>query len=196
MTPPSDEEFIHRFKAGDIQAFEGLYRTHYRRLFFFIRRCLSYTPGRVESEVDDLTQETMLRAYKNLHRFESRAKFGTWLFSIALNLIRSRFRGKPLPSSLETLTESGSQDSGFIASSGPSPEEKTEQSLMSGLLKEAIATLTERERAVFMLREMEDLSFQEIADLNGEGIRNQQRIKEQADRKLRNFFVAKGIDLR
>ncbi len=188
----SESELIERFKAGDERAFEELYRTHYKRLYFFILRYV----GGDGSAADDLAQETMLRAYKNLNRFETRARFNTWLFTIALNLIRSRFRKRPDPASLDAMTEGGVPESVAFISSVVGPEEKTDRGMLTTLFKEAIAGLPEKERAVFILREMEGLTFQEIAEINGESMRNQQKIKDQADRKLREFFIAKGIRLR
>jgi len=151
-------ESIARARAGDADAFRELVDRHSRAVF----RVAYRITGRIE-DAEDVAQETFLRAYRQLDRFESRANFGTWLHRIAANCAVDLLRARPRremteePDTLERL--SGGDDDGAL----PSPE----RSLLGLQIREHVASaldrLTDMERAAFTLRHFEGLSIEEIS---------------------------------
>jgi len=151
-------------RKGNQQAFRALVERHSRPLFR-----LAYRMTGNEHDAEDLVQETFLRAYKQLHSFDGRAAFGTWLYRIATNcaldLLRSR---KTRP---EVAAPSGDND-GFdwlaqAAAHDPSPERLTLSSQITGLLGPALSKLTEMERAAFVLRHYEGCDIEQVASALG-----------------------------
>lgn len=153
---------VDRARAGDADAFRELVERHSRAVF----RVAYRMTGRVE-DAEDVVQETFLRAYKQLHRFESRANFGTWLHRIAANCAVDLLRARPRremteePETLERLSDC--HDEGAL----PSPE----RSMLGVQIKERVASaldrLTDMERAAFTLRHFEGLSIEEISQALG-----------------------------
>ncbi|HSL21736.1 MAG TPA: sigma-70 family RNA polymerase sigma factor [Vicinamibacterales bacterium] len=154
----SDAPAIARARAGDADAFRELVDRHSRAVF----RVAYRITGRAE-DAEDVVQETFLRAYRQLDRFESRANFGTWLHRIASNCAVDLLRARPAremaeePETLERLGGTGT------TGASPSPE----RSVLGGQIRErvsaALAGLTEMERAAFTLRHFEGLSIEEIS---------------------------------
>jgi RNA polymerase sigma-70 factor (ECF subfamily) len=106
-------------------------------------------------DVDDLVQETYLRVWKSLAGFRGESRFATWLFRIVVNVARSARRSRPVPASLPDDGRAIPQRPGLA-----------EASLVSAY-EQALARLAPEFRAVFVLHETEDLSYQEIADAVG-----------------------------
>src|SRR5277367_2807573 len=106
----SDSVSVARVKAGDGDAYRTLVDRHSRSVFR-----LAYRMTGNEQDAEDVVQETFLRAYKQLHRYEARASFGTWLYRIAsnysLDLVRSRKRHPQT-----ALEESPGEETGNIVS--------------------------------------------------------------------------------
>jgi RNA polymerase sigma-70 factor (ECF subfamily) len=116
------------------------------------------------SDAEDVVQETFLRAYKQLGRFESRANFGTWLHRIAVNcsidLIRSRPHREASHDAAD-LEQLGSADAGDAVR--PSPERLTLSAEVQGRIQGAMGSLSAMERAAFALRHFEGHSIEEIS---------------------------------
>src|ERR1700685_1806325 len=118
----SESVAIARAKAGDGDAYRVLVDRHSRSVFR-----LAYRMTGNEQDAEDVVQETFLRAYKQLHRYEARASFGTWLYRIAsnysLDLVRSRKRHpqSPLEESAAPGEETGNAVHG-VASGDPGPD--------------------------------------------------------------------------
>ena len=85
VEPRSDEDLIQAVARGDRAAFDTLVQRHKVRLYNYLLRLL-----RDPSEAEDVAQETMVRAYVHAHRYRTVAKFSTWLYTIATNLVRDR----------------------------------------------------------------------------------------------------------
>jgi RNA polymerase sigma-70 factor (ECF subfamily) len=152
---PSDDTLV-RARAGDADAFRDLVERHSRAVFHVAYR----VTGRVE-DAEDVVQETFLRAYRQLDRFESRANFGTWLHRIAINcavdLLRGRSR-REVPEEQETLDRLGGELEGAM----PSPERAMLGMEIRERIGSALERLTDMERAAFTLRHFEGLSIEEI----------------------------------
>ncbi len=153
-----DAESIARARAGDADAFRELVERHSRAVF----RVAYRVTGRIE-DAEDVVQETFLRAYRQLDRFEARANFGTWLHRIAANcavdLIRARPR-REMNEEDETLDRlAGADDDRAM----PSPERAMLGVQIKARITEALERLTDMERAAFTLRHFEGMSIDEIS---------------------------------
>jgi RNA polymerase sigma-70 factor (ECF subfamily) len=155
----SDRTAVARACEGDSEAFRSLVERHSRYVFQ-----VSYRLTGSSQDAEDVVQETFLKAYRQLSRFESRADFRTWLHRIAVNcsidLIRGR-RHREIghePGDLETL---GGADPDSNRGAGP------DRLLLSVEIQErvgvALGDLTANERAAFMLRHVEGLPIRDVA---------------------------------
>ena len=157
LMPPSDEELVERFQSGDPSAFDVLVRRWERKVQGAIYRLVG--PG---EDVRDLTQETLLKAYRGLRTFKKEARFSSWLYQIAVNVCRDRMRrgrGRSYVS-FDELAETG-QTRG---EAGPSALELIEARDLSRQVAAAVAALPEEQREVVVLKEYQGLTFLEIAE--------------------------------
>ena len=123
-----------------------------------------------EQDAEDLVQETFLRAYRQLPRFDERAAFSTWLYRICMNcsldLVRTRKRRREQQSADET--GEGSYDwLSQVAANAPSPERLLHSQEIASLLRPAIDKLSDIERNAFILRHYEGLNIEQIAEILG-----------------------------
>lgn len=156
----TDEELVDAFQAGDLSAFDDLVRRWERKIQAAIYRVMG-----TEDEARDLCQEAFLKAYRALGAFKREARFSSWLYQIALNLCRDRMRrrkGRTMVS-LETLET----DALLLRSTehGPSPLELVEASALSRAVADAVSDLPDEQREVIVLKEYQDLTFLEIAEI-------------------------------
>lgn len=168
LSQASDEELIGAYKNGKVEAFRVLVERHERPVYRFCLRSL----GNPEAAAD-ATQEVFLRVVRNAPRWEQKAKFTTWLYTIARNYCidearKGRFR------KTESLNEPAHRDSDGseerqdrVAAETPSSDLVLEQRRTRAVIDETVATLPEEQREVFCLREYSGLSFKEIADAVG-----------------------------
>lgn len=164
----SNEEEMDRVQSaqqGDMDAFRSLVRDHHRRVFHV---CLGVVKSAADAE--DVTQEVFIRAHRNLSKFQGNAKFSTWLYRIAHNasidLLRKRKRREAddFDAFVETHQESAFDDTFMSAPLGFDPrDEVRRQEMRKGILA-AFEALSPAHREILILREVEDLSYQEIAD--------------------------------
>jgi RNA polymerase sigma-70 factor, ECF subfamily len=170
MTPEvSDAELVARAKAGKLEAFEALTTRYEQRVYSLALRMLRH-----EQDAEDVTQQAFLSALENLRGFRGDASFATWLLRIAshaaLKVIRKR---KGLDTvSLEEATEAADgydtiPHPEYIADWRQSPEELVRQHETQRLLNDALTTLDEKHRLVFLLRDVEGLSVKETAEALG-----------------------------
>jgi RNA polymerase sigma-70 factor, ECF subfamily len=156
----ADEEIVRRILHGDLALFELLMRRHNQRVYRAIRSIL-----RDDSESEDVMQDAYVRAYEHLAQFEGRAQFSTWLTRIAVNeaLKRLAARGKLDPLDEERYEE---EDGTMpFQSNSPTPESNASNSELKSLLEEAILTLPVAYRAVTVLRDVEEMSTAETAEV-------------------------------
>ena len=145
-----------RARQGDGDAFRALVETHARAAFG-----LAFRLTRDERDAEDVVQESFLRAYRQLGRFESRANFGTWLHRIVVNCAMDALRarhgrhhereGAPI----EDLPD-------VVASPDPSPEQLARSAEIQRRVEGSMETLTAQERVAFALRHYEGRSIEEI----------------------------------
>jgi RNA polymerase sigma-70 factor (ECF subfamily) len=163
----TDNEAAREALAGNQQAFGLLVDRHSRAIF---RLAFRITAN--EQDAEDIVQETFLRAFKQLPKFESQCAFGTWLYRIctncALDHIRARkTRREQGPATLNGCGRNGDESMlhwlDRVAAPEPSPERLTQSSQIAKFLEPAMASLSETERAAFILRHYEGCDIDEIA---------------------------------
>lgn len=147
----TDLELIQEVKAGIKIAFEELVRRHEKFLMKVVVRMT-----RDLDAAEDIVQESFIKAFRRLHLFEGRSSFRSWLYQIALNTTRNRFR--------KINRESVGTDHLDIAIEGESESRMIAVDVRSVIQKE-VDKLPERQRTALSLRVFEDLSFKEIADI-------------------------------
>jgi RNA polymerase sigma-70 factor (ECF subfamily) len=162
----SNETLMVRFRDGDVRAFEILLARHQKPVYEFILRSVGSHNSAV---AEDLTQETFLRVVKQAKSYEQRAKFTTWLYTLARNLCidNSRRMVHRRTRSLDQPDEEGQTLLDRTAAQGPAVDRKVIGQQLQTRLAQAIDSLPEDQREVFLMREQADLSFKEIADIVG-----------------------------
>ena len=161
-----DRELVVRVQAGDINAFETLVERHTQRVY----RTLLGLLGNPD-EASDAVQDTFLKAFQYLPGFERRAKFSTWLVSIASNTGLQRIRDrKPI----ESLDDGGPDPDEFrprqIRAWADDPEQLFSKSQTRTLVEQSIMRLPAKYRVVLVLRDVQQLSTEEAAASLGLGI--------------------------
>lgn len=154
----TDEEVVSRVLAGDKPLFEVLMRRHNERVYRAARAIL-----RDEKEAEDVMQEAYVNAYSHLAQFDGRAKFSTWLIKIAVYeaLLRAKRRARYEP------LDDRAEDTLMPSTPSPDPERQAFGGELRTLIEAAIDTLGDGYREVFMLRQVEELSTAETADILG-----------------------------
>ncbi len=147
---------------GDQGAFAELVSLYQDKLFHMAYRMLN---NRQESE--DVVQDTFLRVYKNLDRYDETLKFSTWIYRIATNLCIDRLRKRKPVYSLdaESSEHEGLDGYSMIPSDDRTPETELMLSDTQRIIHQAIETLPPKYKTVMALRYMQDLSLQEIGDI-------------------------------
>jgi RNA polymerase sigma-70 factor (ECF subfamily) len=159
-----EPELVAAAKAGDMTAFETLVSRYERKIF---RLAQNISQNREDAE--DTMQEAFLKAYQHLGDFQGNSRFYTWLVRIAVNQALMKLRKRrpnvvSLDEDIETGEESMPRE---VEDWGPSPEDRYEQSELGGILNETISDLDPSFRIVFQLRDIEELSTEETADVLG-----------------------------
>lgn len=156
----SDSAAVAQARAGDPGAFRVLVERHSRHLFR-----LAYRMTGQQQDAEDVVQETFLRAYRQLGRFDERAGFGTWLYRIAANcaldLIRARKRRNE-------QTGAGTEDDApdpiqALPDAAPTPDRLAMSSQIERTVAGALDELSEMERTAFVLRHFEGMCIEDIS---------------------------------
>ena len=168
-----------RARQGDSEAFRSLVERHSRSVFH-----LAYRMTGNEQDAEDVVQESFLRAYKQLGRFESRANFGTWLYRIVANCAVDMIRGRQSRQK-QTWPQPFEQSMSARASDLPGPERLAESSEVERRVAAALDALSPLERAAFALRHYEGRTTGEISRALGVGTSAAKQAVFRAVRKLR-----------
>ena len=161
---PSDSDLARRGHAGDREALEELFGRYEKGLYGFVNR---FVGGAADPA--DVYQEVVLRAIENLGRFNPKLSFRTWLFTLAANycknILRSREqRGKfHMPSTHRANDDSEVDRMESAPDGAPGPDRRTESAEFVDALERELVNLPRLQREVFVLREVNDFSFKEIA---------------------------------
>ena len=169
---------LDRARQGDSEAFRTLVERHSRTVF---RLAFRLTGN--EQDAEDVVQESFLRAYRQLGRFESRANFGTWLYRIVANCAVDLMRAKQ--ARLTHCDASLGERADLASSAAPGPERLAASAEIQRRVAEALDGLSPLERAAFTLRHYEGRSIDEISKTLGLGVSAAKHSVFRAVKKLR-----------
>src|SRR5262245_28578827 len=154
------ESLIQRCLHGDQSAWELIVRQHWRKVFN-----IAYKFVGKHDEAEDLTQDIFMKIFKSLGTFDRRANFQTWLISVSRNLCIDHYRS--VRKERETIDRGVVADDLTPASADPGPMAVLEQRDRVTLLRHALAQLPDTLRTAVVMRDIQELSYQEIADKLG-----------------------------
>lgn len=159
-----ERALVQRAQKGDERAFEQLVRQHQHRVFGLVARILHR-----QDDVEDIAQQVFLKVYLSLGRFDQRAAFSTWLYKIAVNECWDHLRKKkvrPLLYESDLSEEQVSRLDG-IATLGRSVDGLDDQAETRDTLERVLEVLSEQDRQLLLLKEVEGFSVQELAEILG-----------------------------
>ena len=169
---------------GDDEAFRALVERHSRRVFR-----LAFRMTGNEQDAEDVVQESFLRAYRQLGRFESRANFGTWLYRIVANCSVDLMRARQAQRAQARVERVDELDMIPVRAEGPSPERLAHSAEIGARVAAAMNGLSPLERAAFTLRHHEGRSIDEISRTLGLGTSATKHGVFRAVRKLRTALA-------
>ena len=155
--PDSIDAVIQRCLAGDQDAWVQIVRQHWRKVFN-----IAYKFTGKHDQAEDLTQDVFLKIFKSLNTFDRRANFQTWLVSVSRNLCIDHYRS--VRKERETIDRDVDANELTPASRDPGPVAALEQADRVMLLRQAMAALPDTLRTAVLMRDIQELSYQEIAD--------------------------------
>lgn len=151
------DDLIQRCLAGDQDAWAEIVRQHWRKVFN-----IAYKFTGKHDEAEDLTQDVFVRIFRSLETFDRRANFQTWLVSVARNLCIDHYRS--VRKERETIDRGVDAGTLSPAASTESPMASLEQADRVALLRKALQALPPTLRSAVLLRDIEELTYQEIAE--------------------------------
>ena len=164
----TDEELIQAVVAGEKPAFDLLVKRHKVRLYNYLLRLL-----RNPDEAEEVAQETFVRAYVHAEKYRTIARFSTWLYTIGTNLVRNRIRKYKSSPKFFSLSlgrpdddedERGSID---LPDDADNPDRSLEKQEIQALVAQGIESIPLRYREAFVLREINQFTYEEIAEITG-----------------------------
>lgn len=164
LAGPSDFDLIDRFKAGDRAAFSEIVRRYQDRVYSLCYRWLG------EPEVaEEVAQDVFLALFRSLAAFRGESTLSTFVFKVALNHCRNRRAHRARRAFGRHVSLGGSDDEDGppreVADDGPAPDRGTLAREAGALVAEALGALDEDHRQILLLRDVNDLSYEEIADI-------------------------------
>jgi len=155
----ADADAVARFRQGDEGAFRTLVERHSRAVFR-----LAYRMTGNEQDAEDVVQEAFLRAYRNLGRFEERARFASWLHRIAANCAYDVLRGRARRDEHDERRPAESEEDPMadVASADPTPDRLVFSGEVRRKVGVAMARMSAVEKSAFALRHFEGFSIDEI----------------------------------
>lgn len=158
----TDEDVMEQLQTGVVQAFDIIVQRYKDRLHNFLYR---YTHNHEDCE--DLVQETFLRVYRSRHSYERIAKLSTWMYTIALNLAKTMYKKKKRMTTVsmhEDPDDSESREMQF-EDTVVLQDDQLHQKMSVAQLEEALMKLNEDFREVIVLRDIQQLTYEEIAEI-------------------------------
>ena len=161
-----DKALLKRLRDRDERAFRELVEAHRDRVFNITYRMLGN-----RAEAEDVAQEVFIAVFKTIDSFREESKFSTWLYRVAVNHCKNRIKylARRHERDRDELDEASpsANNAALGPTKGARPDRALEGAQMEVLLQEAIASLDEEHRAVVILRDVEELSIEEICEITG-----------------------------
>lgn len=160
VTTPTDERLVERVQRGDRRAFDLLMGRYQHRIQALVSRYLKHS-----DDVQDVTQDAFIKAYKALPRFRAESQFYTWLYRIAINTAKNHLvaRGRRPPVSDVEVDDAEHYAGGDVLHEIETPENQLAGEQLRQCVFEAIEALPEDLRTALTLREFDGLSYEDIA---------------------------------
>jgi len=156
----TDSAAAEEARKGNQHAFRVLVERHSRPVFR-----LAFRMTGNEQDAEDVVQESFLRAYRQIERFDGRSAFGTWLYRIAANCSLDLIRARKIRED-RRVSPTEEESLGWlenVATQAPSPERLTQSNQIASLLRPALAQLSDMERTAFILRHYEGCDIEQIS---------------------------------
>ena len=159
----TDQQLVQRAQRGDLRAFDLLVLKYQGRIAAMVSRYVSDA-----GEVEDVTQEAFIKAYRALGKFRGDSAFYTWLYRIAANAAKNHLVAKGRrPGADATIEDAEGFDEGGLLSESASPEALAMGGELAEVVESALNALPDELKAALMLREFDGLSYDDIADVLG-----------------------------
>jgi RNA polymerase sigma-70 factor (ECF subfamily) len=185
-----DLELVRLAREGDHRAFEALVRRYSERAYRAAFRVV-----RDPHQAEDIVQEALIKAYRGLRKFESRSSFYTWLYRIVVNLALDRRRREKRGPTVEWEDETARQvDPRATTPVSESPELASRRGEVRRIVAEGVQELPDGQREVLLLREVEGLSYEEIAQTMGISKGTVMSRLHYARKKMVVFLTNAGVD--
>ena len=156
----TDEELIARFQEGDEQAYTELVNRYRDKLMTFVYRFVNDM-----EQAEDIIQDTMLKLYTHKHYYRNIAKFSTWIYTIAGNLAKTELR-KRKNRKVTNISQMGPEDRDYeLPSVAPETDEVVQTEYIEKKIQAAIQNLPLHFRTVTILRDIQELSYEEISKI-------------------------------
>src|SRR5687768_18536031 len=159
-----DNELVERYLAGETRRFQELVERYQSRMVNFIQRSIGD-----RDRAEDLAQEVFVRVYRHIRRFDTSKKFSTWIYTIASNLAKNELRNRSRnPLVLFQTIKKNWQDEDRplqFEDATSRPDDLYRKRHLRALVEDTVAKLPEHHREVFVLRELEGKSYEEIAEI-------------------------------
>ena len=159
-----DQELVTAYLAGETRSFDAIVERYQGRLLNFVYRIVSD-----RERAEDLVQEVFIRVHRHLARFDQSKKFSTWIYTIASNLAKNELRNRSRnPLVLFTsITQGWDDEERPLEFEDPNarPDDQFRKRHVLEMVEESVAKLPEHHREVFVLRELEGRSYEEIAEI-------------------------------
>jgi len=159
----TDQQLVQRAQRGDLRAFDLLVLKYQGRIGALVSRYIADA-----GEVEDVTQEAFIKAYRALSKFRGDSAFYTWLYRIAANAAKNHLVAKGRrPGADATIEDAEVFDDGGLVSETSSPEAMAMGDELAAVVEQALQSLPEELSAALTLRELEGLSYDDIAEVLG-----------------------------
>ncbi len=159
------EKLIERAKSGDNKAFELLMEEHFKKIYNIAFRIAGNA-----DDASDMTQEVMLKLFRNIGTFNGNSKFSTWVYRVATNTCLDELKKIRRRSaySIDNTTDTGDGEILYeVEDTSPTPDIIAEKKELSGIVAKAIKALSDDHRAVIVLRDIQGFSYEETAKILG-----------------------------
>ncbi|MCE2400558.1 sigma-70 family RNA polymerase sigma factor [Candidatus Poribacteria bacterium] len=188
----SDEELMMECRKGDMSAFELLVRRYQDALVNYIH----YTINDYH-RAEDLAQETFLRVFKSASRYEPKASFKSWLYTIATNLSKNEIRNRARRNTyfLEDMVDENEDvyHSEFMIDTRYQPDILYEKKERQQLIKKALKQLPENQRLALTLVTYQELSYEEISEILNCSIGSVKSLIHRARQNIKKLLIKAGI---
>jgi len=164
VTQTVDQELVKRVQKGDKRAFDLLVLKYQNKLFSIISRYI-----KDNAEIQDVAQEAFIKAYRAIGNFRGDSAFYTWIYRIAINTAKNHLvsRGRRPPASDVDAADAEFYEGNDLLKDVGSPEQLAMRDELNQAVNKSIKQLPEDLRTAITLREMEGLSYEDIADVMG-----------------------------